>query len=203
MDFEGVTMGLRLTKITTKTGDKGTTGLGNGERVSKSHQRVVAMGDVDELNSSLGLVLSYQLLPSIQEALQMIQHHLFDVGAELAVPGYTVITDKHVAWLESVSDAWLVHLSPLEDFILPGGSTVGATVHIARAVCRRAERECVLLAETEAGAINPFLLQYLNRLSDLLFVLARYKNKRQQVKDTVWHKTEWNEQGEPKLVRKS
>ncbi len=195
-------MGYRLSKITTKTGDKGSTGLGNGERVSKGHQRVVCMGDVDELNSLFGVVLSHDLPDDIIKSLQLIQHQLFDLGAELAVPSYFVLTEKHITWLEQRASFWLESLKPLEDFILPGGSAASASIHLARAVCRRAERQCVLLADDENEEVNPYLLQYLNRLSDVLFILARYVNLQQDIKDVIWHKTEWDDNNNPILIAK-
>lgn len=193
-------MGYRLSKIITKTGDLGSTGLGNGERVVKSHERVVAMGDVDELNSAIGMLIGHDIASDIADALSMMQHHLFDLGAELAVPGYVVLTEAHVAWLEKIVLPWHEVLAPLDEFILPGGTPAAATTHLVRAICRRAERSCVAVAQIADETVNPFLLQYLNRASDCFFILARYINHLQNTADTLWHKTQWNELGEPTLL---
>jgi cob(I)alamin adenosyltransferase len=165
-------MGNRLTKIYTRTGDDGTTGLGSGERVAKDCPRVEAFGTVDELNSCIGLVLAAPGLPSvIRASLTGIQHRLFDLGGELAVPGRDVIVAADSIDLETVLDKLNTDLPPLKDFILPGGTTSAATCHLARAVCRRAERSVIALQRDEA--VNPESVRYLNRLSDLLFVMSR------------------------------
>lgn len=165
-------MGNRLSKIYTRTGDAGTTGLGDGTRVAKDNLRVEAFGCVDELNSHIGLLIAQPALPAaIRAVLTGIQHELFDLGGELCIPGHTAINDTHVAQLEQTLDALNAELPPLQEFILPGGNSAAATAHVARAVCRRVERRVVGLAQAET--VNAPLLGYLNRLSDLLFVIAR------------------------------
>ncbi|NOX43255.1 MAG: cob(I)yrinic acid a,c-diamide adenosyltransferase [Gammaproteobacteria bacterium] len=178
-------MGHRLSKIYTRTGDKGTTGLGDGTRVSKDSQRVEAYGDVDELNSTIGLLLSHDLPHTIHEKLTGIQHHLFDLGGELSIPSHTVITDEHVSDLEIFLDTLNSELQPLKEFILPGGTHAASVCHIARCVCRRAERKTVTLQKTET--VNAASVAYLNRLSDLLFVIARFINKDAQTPDILWN----------------
>nr|VFK18422.1 MAG: cob(I)alamin adenosyltransferase [Candidatus Kentron sp. LPFa]VFK32711.1 MAG: cob(I)alamin adenosyltransferase [Candidatus Kentron sp. LPFa] len=164
-------MGNRLSKIYTRTGDKGTTGLADGSRVDKDNQRMQAIGELDELNSLIG-VLSAKHIPSkMRDILDAVQHALFDLGGELAIPGSTVITAKYVAALEEALDDFNQELSPLKEFILPGGGPAAAACHVARAVCRRAERCIVTLAREET--INQEGCRYVNRLSDLLFVFAR------------------------------
>ncbi|MCK6372035.1 MAG: cob(I)yrinic acid a,c-diamide adenosyltransferase [Gammaproteobacteria bacterium] len=165
-------MGNRLTRIYTRTGDDGTTGLGSGERVTKESVRVEAYGTVDELNSAIGVVLADPDLPAaVTSCLSRIQHELFDLGGELSVPGRDVIDDEMVLGLETALDGFNADLPPLKDFILPGGTPGAARCHLARAVCRRAERRTWALARVEQ--VNPASLRYLNRLSDLLFVVAR------------------------------
>jgi len=165
-------MGNRLSKIYTRTGDDGSTGLGDGTRVSKDALRVEAMGSVDELNCTLGVLLSSGILAAnVQDCLIEIQHDLFDLGGELAIPGTQLIDAARVAWLETQAEHFNAALPPLKEFVLPGGGAAAAACHVARAVCRRAERRCWALAHSETvGAAS---VQYLNRLSDLLFVLAR------------------------------
>lgn len=165
-------MGNRLSKIYTRTGDAGDTGLGDGTRVAKDCPRVEAFGCVDELNSHIGLLIAQPAVPdSIRATLVEVQHELFDLGGELCIPGHAAITDGHVARLEQALDALNADLPPLKEFILPGGNIAAATAHVARAVCRRAERRVVGLAHAET--VNAPVLGYLNRLSDLLFVIAR------------------------------
>lgn len=163
-------MGNRLSKIVTKTGDDGTTGLGDGSRVPKTHARIEAIGDIDELNCIIGLILADKSL-EYNEILTEIHHRLFDVGGELSIPGYVIIDDNDVAKLE----IWIAEtnnvLPPLKNFILPGGNELLAKIHLARAVSRRAERSVIRLSETEH--VNNYTTQYLNRLSDLFFVMAR------------------------------
>lgn len=181
-------MGNRLTKIYTRTGDAGTTGLGTGERVAKDHLRVEAYGTVDELNSALGVVLAIPELPNpVNACLTRIQHRLFDLGGELCLPGHSVIDARAVAAVEQHLDQFNTDLPPLKDFILPGGTPAAAACHVARAVCRRAERRCWTLAGKEP--VNEFALQYLNRLSDLLFVLARVLNHAAGRDEPVWQKS--------------
>jgi len=165
-------MGNRLSKIYTRTGDKGDTGLGDGSRIAKDSARVEAFGCVDELNSNIGLLLAQNDLPElIRSALTEIQHELFDLGGELCIPGHLVINETHVARLEQTLDTLNADLPPLKEFILPGGNIAAACAHVARTVCRRAERRTVTLARNET--INAQAIAYLNRLSDLLFVIAR------------------------------
>jgi len=179
-------MGNRLSKIYTRTGDEGTTGLADGSRVQKTGARVVAMGEVDELNSRIGLLLVEAMPEEVRVLLLRVQHDLFDLGGELAIPGSVVMVAKRVADLEAVMDAWNAQLGPLKEFILPGGGRAGALGHLTRAVCRRAERALVGMAGAEA--VNPHSLAYLNRLSDLLFVLARHLNRVDGVAETFWEK---------------
>jgi cob(I)alamin adenosyltransferase len=166
-------MGNRLSKIVTRTGDDGTTGLGDGKRVSKDAGRIEAMGTVDELNCALGVLIAQPMpQPLAAEArLLEIQQELFDLGGELALPGVTLIEAVSVSRLEETIEQLNATLPPLQEFVLPGGSPAAAACHSARAVCRRAERRCWALARDES--LNPVALRYLNRLSDLLFVLAR------------------------------
>lgn len=177
-------MGNRLSKIYTRTGDDGTTGLGDGSRIGKDSLRVEAYGTVDELNSVLGVVLATPGSEIFAELISDIQHNLFDLGGELCIPGHTVITAAQVSWLEQQLDRLNGDLDPLKDFILPGGSVAAAHCHVARTVCRRAERLVVSL--TRVDEINPENLHYLNRLSDLLFVLARKLNKHLGIADRLW-----------------
>jgi cob(I)alamin adenosyltransferase len=179
-------MGNRLSKITTRTGDDGTTGLGDGSRVAKDSLRIQAMGDVDELNSQLGVLLCEPLPAALRPQLLAVQHQLFDLGGELCIPGYALIGEQQVTQL----DAWLAHynadLPPLKEFILPGGSRAAALAHVCRTVCRRAERSVVSLGRSEA--VNDGPRQYLNRLSDLLFVLARVLNRTDGGEDVLWQR---------------
>jgi cob(I)alamin adenosyltransferase len=178
-------MGHRLSKIYTRTGDDGTTGLANGERVDKADSRVAAFGDVDETNSALGLLLAEPALPpAIGTTLTRIQHELFEIGAELSLPGYRRITGEHVTRLEHELDALNEELPPLEEFVLPGGTRAAAVCHLARTICRRAERSA--WAAAKLAALNPELTRYLNRLSDLLFVMARWLARRDGGQETLW-----------------
>ena len=182
-------MGQRLSKIYTRTGDDGSTGLGDGSRLPKDDARIETFGAVDELNSVLGVVLTHHLDDRIRAVLTRVQHELFDLGGELAVPGYTRIEARHIDALERELDDWNQTLPPLKEFILPGGGPAAAHCHLARAVCRRAERRLIGLAR-EARAtdrpVNPQAGRYLNRLSDLLFVLARIVNRTQGEGETFW-----------------
>jgi cob(I)alamin adenosyltransferase len=165
-------LGNRLSKIYTRTGDDGTTGLGDGSRVPKDGVRVEAYGAVDEANSAIGVILAVPgVPPDVAGLLTRVQHELFDLGGELCIPGHRAIVAEQVAALEEALDAFNERLPPLKEFILPGGGPAAAACHVARTVCRRAERRAWTLARAEAVAPEP--LQYLNRLSDLLFVLAR------------------------------
>ena len=178
-------MGNRLTKIYTRTGDDGSTGLGTGERVRKDSARVEAYGTVDELNCCIGLVLASPDLPaSISDSLQAIQHRLFDLGGELAVPGRDVILAEDTTGLEALLDTLNAELPALKDFVLPGGTPAAAACHLARAVCRRAERR--LLSLQLAETINPEALRYLNRLSDLLFVMSRVLCRSSGGAEIIW-----------------
>ena len=165
-------MGNRLSKIYTRTGDDGSTGLGDGSRVAKENLRVEAYGTVDETNSAIGVILGNGNVPAqIRRALTEIQHDLFDLGGELCIPGHIMIGAAHVDRLEEELDALNEGLPPLKEFILPGGGAAAAACHLARAICRRAERRCWSLARAEN--VSAEALKYLNRLSDLLFVMAR------------------------------
>ncbi|HCN63835.1 MAG TPA: cob(I)yrinic acid a,c-diamide adenosyltransferase [Pseudomonas sp.] len=185
-------MGFRLSKIYTRTGDKGETGLGDGRRVPKDHPRVEAIGEVDTLNSQLGLLLAglsahsveFSGLNEVIEVLEPCQHRLFDLGGELAMPVYQALNNAEVERLETVIDRWNEELGPLENFILPGGSTLIAQAHICRSLARSAERRCQQL-----NALEPLAgvgLAYINRLSDLLFVAARLIAKRQGIAEILW-----------------
>lgn len=177
-------MGYRLSKIYTRTGDDGTTGLGDGSRVPKDDARVEAYGTVDELNSALGLALAEPLPAALKEALAPIQHELFDLGGELSIPGRVAITAEQVSRLEAILDTLNAPLPRLKDFILPGGSRGAGLLHLARTVCRRAERCVVRLARTDQ--VNPESIRYLNRLSDLLFVAARSANAAAGAPEILW-----------------
>jgi cob(I)alamin adenosyltransferase len=177
-------MGHRLSKITTRTGDKGETGLGDGSRVPKDHPRVAALGDVDELNSALGVLLAEELPPPLREALAPVQQDLLDLGGELSIPGHALVKGERVQALEVHLENWNKQLQPLKEFILPGGSRAAAAAHLARTVCRRAERSVVALARTDK--VSEGARQYLNRLSDLLFVAGRILNQAAGVGDVQW-----------------
>lgn len=179
-------MGNRLSKIVTRTGDDGSTGLGNGNRTGKDSLRVQAMGDVDELNSQLGLLLCETLPPALHADLASVQHDLFDLGGELSIPGYRLMTATQVAKLDTLLEKYNADLPPLREFILPGGSRTAALAHVCRAVCRRAERSIVALGKSEA--VSEHARHYTNRLSDLLFVLARILNLQAGGKDVLWNK---------------
>jgi len=177
-------MAHRLSKITTRTGDQGETGLGDGARVSKASARVRALGEIDELNSALGVLLAETLPAEIAQALAEVQHELFDLGGEISIPGHTLVTDAHVARLEERLAAWNSALAPLREFILPGGTRPAALAHLARTVCRRAERSVVELGQKEK--VGDPARRYLNRLSDLLFVAARVLNRDAGRGDVQW-----------------
>lgn len=180
-------MGHRLSRIYTRTGDEGTTGLANGERVAKTDVRVAAFGDVDETNSALGLLLAEPDLPAaIRAPLERIQHELFEIGAELSLPGYRQVSAEHVGALEHDLDALNEELPPLKEFILPGGTRAAALCHLARTICRRAERSAWAAAATTP--LNPELLRYLNRLSDLLFVMARRLARLDGREEILWRR---------------
>lgn len=177
-------MANRLSKIYTRTGDNGTTGLGDGSRINKDSLRVEAMGDVDELNSVIGIMLTEAVPNDLISALTKIQHDLFNVGAEICIPGYIILQQSRIADLEHIIDTLNEDLPPLKEFILPGGTKAAAYCHLARTVCRRAERKLVELHRNEK--VTDISLQYLNRLSDLLFVMCRTINKEAGVSDVLW-----------------
>jgi len=177
-------MGNRLSKIYTRTGDDGSTGLGDGTRVGKDSARVTAYGTVDELNSAIGIVLAQELPDAVREMLVEIQHELFDLGGELCIPGMAMVGDADVTRLEQRLDSLNDELPPLKDFILPGGGAAAAHGHLARTICRRAEREVVVLSRTED--VRPEAIRYLNRLSDLLFVIARVLARHEHGSEVLW-----------------
>ena len=179
-------MGNRLSKIATRTGDNGTTGLGDGSRTDKDSLRIHAIGDVDELNSHIGVLLCEELPKALKEELISIQHDLFDLGGELCIPGYKMITEEQVARLDALLAKYNADLPPLKDFILPGGSRAASAAHVCRTVCRRAERSIVSLGKVEKINDNP--RQYMNRFSDLLFVLSRVLNRFAGGTDVQWEK---------------
>ncbi len=178
-------MGNRLSKIATRTGDNGTTGLGDGSRTGKDSARVQAMGDVDELNSNLGVLLCEAMPDELREELVSIQHDLFDLGGELCIPGYQLIKEEHVERLDALLEKYNATLPALTEFILPAGSRAAALSHVCRTVCRRAERSIVALGKAESIHDHP--RQYVNRLSDLMFVLARVLNRFAGGSDVLWH----------------
>ena len=178
-------MGNRLSRIYTRTGDDGTTGLGDGTRVPKEHPRVEAYGSVDEASSAIGMLLAVPGLPTaVSECLVEVQHELFDLGGELCIPGHRAITDEHVTRLEHALDGFNEPLPPLKDFILPGGGAAAGACHLARTITRRAERRVWALTRTEPVA--PPVAQYLNRLSDLLFVVARVLARHESGSEVLW-----------------
>ena len=181
-------MGHRLSKIYTRTGDDGTTGLGDGTRTVKDSARVEAYGTVDELYSALGVVLASKRIPKrVAACLIEVQHDLFDLGGELCIPGHRAVTDTQVTRLEHDLDELNEKLPRLKEFILPGGGPAAATCHLARAICRRAERRCWTLARAETVA--PEVMRYLNRLSDLLFVIARVLARHERGAEVLWDRS--------------
>ena len=177
-------MSNRLTKIYTRTGDDGTTELSNHERIDKSNIRIEAMGDIDELNSIIGFLRTNDIPDDLSEHLLNIQHRLFDIGGELAIPDNSVISSESVKRLEQLIDDLNSDLPTLKEFVLPGGTISASICHVARTVCRRSERTLVILARKES--FNTETLRYINRLSDLLFVLARILNKLSNTKEVLW-----------------
>jgi len=177
-------MGHRLTKIATRTGDDGETGLGDGRRVPKDSARVQALGDIDELNSALGVLLAEEVPGDIREALSHVQQDLLDLGGEVSIPGHALLTRQKVERLDGWLEAWNAELPALKEFILPGGSRAAAAAHLARTVCRRAERSLVAVGRAESVSVEA--RQYLNRLSDLLFVAGRALNRRAGGEDVQW-----------------
>ena len=176
----------RLSKIYTRTGDDGTTGLAGGERVPKDDVRIEAIGDIDELNAFIGLMRATDTTEDIDAILESIQHRLFDLGGELSMPGTELLQTSHTSNVEEVLDKYNAELPPLREFILPGGNEASARCHIARTVCRRAERATLRLSRIEP--VNSASITYLNRLSDLLFVLARILARRDGGKEVTWRK---------------
>jgi len=177
-------MGNRLSKIATRTGDRGQTGLGDGTRVAKDSARIQTLGDIDELNSCIGLLLAEKIPAAVRKALLQIQHDLFDLGGEVCIPGHSMIAEAHVQRLDALLAAFNGKLSALKEFILPGGTRPAAIAHLARTTCRRAERSLVALGRAEQ--VGAPARQYLNRLSDLLFVLGRTLNRAGGRGDVLW-----------------
>lgn len=177
-------MGHRLSRIYTRTGDHGSTGLGDGSRVPKDGPRVGVLGDIDETNAALGLVLAQSPPDDVRDALVRIQHQLFDLGGELCIPGHAAITADDVTWLEQRLDEWNDAMPPLKEFILPGGGLAASHCHLARTICRRAERAAVALSRQEQ--VRPEALAFLNRLSDLLFVLCRVLARASDEGEVLW-----------------
>jgi cob(I)alamin adenosyltransferase len=178
------TMGYRLSKIYTRTGDDGTTGLSDGSRIDKDSLRITAIGSIDELNSLLGQVNCDDIDQTSHDILIEIQHRLFDMGGELSMPGQQLMLPESISWLEQQLDKMNTDLEPLKDFILPGGCNAAAVCHVARSVCRRAERNVVSLSRCDE--VSTIITSYLNRLSDLLFVMARFFNKTSGKPDILW-----------------
>ena len=179
-------MANRLSKIYTRTGDQGKTGLGDGSRVDKFSSRIESLGNIDELNSIIGIILTENIPKDKKAILERVQHDLFDIGGELSIPDHLIIDDKKINFLEKSLDGMNNELQPLKEFILPGGSKIASYCHLARTVCRRVERNLFKLAQTEK--VNEASLKYVNRLSDMLFVLARFLNKINQLNDIFWKK---------------
>ena len=177
-------MGHRLSKIYTRTGDDGTTGLGDGARVDKDDPRIEAFGTVDELNSQIGVILAYKLPTAIAQCLQDVQHDLFDLGGELSLPDYVSVNESYVERLEQQLDQFNANLPPLKEFILPAGGLAASHTHVARTVCRRAERRVYSLHKHTP--VNKHILHYLNRLSDLLFVIARVCARQEHGTEVFW-----------------
>lgn len=177
-------MGNRLSKIATRTGDKGDTGLGDGTRVAKDSARIQALGDIDELNSSIGVLLAGKLPAKPRQALLQVQHDLFDLGGEVCIPGHAMISEAQVLQLDALLEVYNKRLPPLKEFILPGGTRAAALAHLSRTICRRAERSLVALGRAEP--VGERARQYLNRLSDLLFVLGRTLNRAGRGGDVLW-----------------
>ena len=181
-------MSKRLSKIYTRTGDDGTTGLGDGSRVPKDSPRVDAYGTVDEANSAIGMVLAHDVVTDrIREALTEVQHDLFELGGELCIPGHSAVKDSYIERLEQDLDEFNADLPALEEFILPGGGQAAAACHMARTIVRRAERRSSALANEEP--VRPEVVRYLNRLSDLLFVVARVLSRAESGKEVLWDRS--------------
>lgn len=179
-------MGHRLSRIYTRTGDHGSTGLGDGSRAPKDGARISVLGDIDETNAAIGLVLAQTLPEDVRDALVRIQHQLFDLGGELCIPGHAAIAADDITWLEQRLDTWNDALPPLKEFILPGGGLAASHCHLARTICRRAERSAVALSRQEQ--VRPEALAFLNRLSDLLFVLCRVLARSSGEGEVLWRR---------------
>ena len=179
-------MGNRLSKIATRTGDDGSTGLGDGSRTGKDSARIQAIGAIDELNAHIGVLLCEPLPEAVYHELISIQHDLFDLGGELCIPGYTLVTNEQVAQLDALLAKYNADLPPLKEFVLPGGHRTAAIAHVCRTVCRRAERSVVALGRMEN--LNPEPRRYMNRLSDLLFIWSRVLNRYAGGNDVLWQK---------------
>lgn len=179
-------MGHRLSKIYTRTGDDGSTGLGDGSRVAKDSQRMQCIGIVDELNSGIGLVRAHNQDKELDETLSRLQHQLFDLGGELSIPGHSMVNASTIDWLEKTLDGYNEQLPMLQEFILPAGGPATASCHLARSICRRAERQLVTLQRDED--VSTVAMQYLNRLSDLLFVLARVLARAENGTEVLWQR---------------
>ena len=177
-------MGHRLSKIYTRTGDAGETGLGDGSRVPKDSARIEVIGDIDELNSAVGTLIAHDPRAAIRDALTEVQHDLFDLGSEVSVPGYSAVSADDVEWLEQRLDELNEQLPPLKEFILPGGGLSASAAHTARAICRRAERHMVALGRNEP--VNASGRMYLNRLSDYLFVASRVLARDAGGSEVMW-----------------
>ena len=177
-------MGHRLSKIYTRTGDKGETGLGDGSRLEKDHIRIEAIGTVDELNSIIGMILANDIAEEISTCLNKVQHQLFDLGGELCIPGHVALNKTYTSYIENILDSFNENLPMLKEFILPAGGKATSACHLARSVCRRAERRVVSLAKDEV--VSPFSISYLNRLSDLLFVVARVLARSENGSEVLW-----------------
>jgi cob(I)alamin adenosyltransferase len=177
-------MANRLTRIVTRTGDDGTTGLGDGTRVGKDALRVDVMGSIDELNCGIGMVLAEDIPPHVRAILSSVQHDLFDLGGEVCIPGRSALWEAHVEQLDRQIEALREPLPALREFVLPGGTRAGAACHLARTVCRRAERSLVALGRGES--VSPLSVKYLNRLSDLLFLAARTINTQGGQGEPLW-----------------
>lgn len=181
-------MANRLTRIITRTGDDGTTGLGDGTRVDKAHPRIRAMGEIDELNSALGVLAAEPLSVASQQIVRRLQNALFDLGGEICIAGHRLLTDAHLRFLDETTAQLNASLPPLKEFILPGGTRAAALCHSARTIARRAERSLAELARDQTAGVSPLALPFLNRCSDLLFVLARTLNRDAGVGDVLWQR---------------
>jgi cob(I)alamin adenosyltransferase len=179
-------VGHRLSRIVTRTGDGGTTGLGDGSRVAKDSDRIEAIGAVDELNSAIGVLLAEPLPDDLSACLLEVQHDLFDLGGELSIPGYRAVGEGHVTRLEDAIERWNANLPPLKEFVLPGGTRAAGLAHVARTACRRAERALVHLGS--GAEVRDPVRRYVNRLSDLLFIAARLVNRDAGRADVLWRK---------------